>query len=103
MLNRAGVFWERGEEGRGEWGRRGGEVPFLTALAFSALRWACAGFVDFSFAIVATMYFSPPSSVYMTPVLEFKRFYPPVEERIRCEYSQRRYVAPNFNASSRPF
>ncbi len=28
------------------------EVPFLIAFAFSALRWACAGFMDFSFGIL---------------------------------------------------
>lgn len=27
-------------------------VPFLIAFAFSALRWACAGFTDFSFGIL---------------------------------------------------
>jgi hypothetical protein len=29
-----------------EWREEG--VPFLMAFAFSALRWACAGFMDFS-------------------------------------------------------
>jgi hypothetical protein len=28
------------------------DVPFLIAFAFSALRWACAGFTDFSFGIL---------------------------------------------------
>lgn len=38
-------------------GEQGGwRVPFLTALAFSALRWACAGFMDFSFGIVAVAF-----------------------------------------------
>lgn len=27
-------------------------VPFLMAFAFSALRWACAGLMDFSLGIV---------------------------------------------------
>lgn len=40
------------EFGDGDWGLESEGLPFFTALALSALRWACAGFMDFSLGIL---------------------------------------------------
>lgn len=36
-------------------GYGGREIPFLMAFALSALRWACAGLIDFSLGILAVL------------------------------------------------
>lgn len=94
--------------GEGSWGSGegvGGEsVPFLTALAFSAFRCACAGFMDFSFAIVAILVFLHRVLRIYVSVLGFKRFYPVVVGRIRCKYSQQGYAVLKFDSCQpRPF
>jgi hypothetical protein len=52
-------------------GCREESIPFLTALAFSAFRCACAGFMDFSFGIAVVVLCLFPGRRYIYTRLSY--------------------------------